>query len=159
MSPTAADTAVRASTHVDASPERAFELFTAEIGRWWSPDHHILAAELAEMVFEPRVGGHIYDRGIDGSECRWARVLAYEPPHRVAFSWDITTSWQIETDPSRASEVDVTFTPDGAGGTLVELEHRHLDRHGDGWEAVREAVGSDGGWPSGLRRLAEHLAA
>src|SRR6185437_11702028 len=112
---------------VDAPVERAFSVFTDDIGTWWSPDHHILRAELAEMVFEPRVGGHIYDRGVDGSECRWARVLAYKPPTRVVFSWDINLEWQLESDPARKSEVEVRFEPEGSGQTRVTLEHRNLD--------------------------------
>ena len=86
----ATDTSVRASVEVAAPIERAFEVFTKDIGSWWDPTHHILEAELAEMVFEPRVGGHLYDRGVDGSECRWARVLAYEPPTRLVISWDVS---------------------------------------------------------------------
>lgn len=106
------------------------------------------------MVFEPRVGGHIIDRGTDGSECRWARVLAYDPPSRVSFSWDINLRWQLETDPAKTSEIEVTFTEDGPRRTRVVLTHRHLDRHGEGWEAMRDAVGS--GWT--LDRFAEVAA-
>ena len=80
MSTQATDTSVRSSIVVEAPHERAFSVFTDDIGSWWAPDHHILEAELAEMVFEPREGGHVYDRGVDGSECRWARVLVFEPP-------------------------------------------------------------------------------
>lgn len=145
------DTSVRTQITVDAPLERAFKVFTEEIGSWWNPDHHILQAELQDMVFEPFVGGNVYDRGVDGSECRWARVLAYDPPHRVVLSWDITTSWQVETDHNKTSEVEVRFTSDGPERTLVELEHRNLDRHGEGWEAMRDAVGS--GWS--LERFAE----
>jgi uncharacterized protein YndB with AHSA1/START domain len=137
-------TSVTTEIDVDAPVERAFHVFTDHIGSWWNPDHHLLDAELAEMIFEPRVGGHIIDRGTDGSECRWARVLAYDPPRRVCFSWDINLRWQLETDPDKASEVDVTFTPDGDLRTHVVLIHRHLDRHGDGWEGMRDAVSS--GW-------------
>jgi uncharacterized protein YndB with AHSA1/START domain len=147
------DTAVRTSITVKAPIERAFSIFTDGIGTWWSPDHHILRGELAEMVFEPRVGGHVYDRGVDGSECHWARVLVYDPPHRVVFSWDITLEWQIETDHDKTSEVEVRFTALGPDRTLVELEHRHIDRHGDGWEQMRDAVGSPNGWS--LRRFGE----
>ncbi len=148
------ETSVSVQADIDAPIEHAFRVFTAGIGSWWNPGHHILRAELAEMVFEPRVGGHIIDRGTDGSECRWSRVLAYDPPHRVCFSWDISLRWELETDPARASEIDVTFTADGPDRTRVVLTHRHLDRHGDGWEAMRDAVGQ--GWS--LDRFAEVAA-
>ena len=151
---TTTDVAVRKAVTVDAPIQRAFELFTAGIGTWWPPDHHILPAELAEMVFEPRVGGHVYDRGVDGSECRWARVLAYEPPTRVAFSWDINPQWQLETDPDKTSEIEVRFHAEAPDRTRVELEHRHLSRHGDGWEAIRDAVASPDGWQRGLDAFA-----
>jgi uncharacterized protein YndB with AHSA1/START domain len=138
------ETSVTTSIDVQAPVERAFRVFTEGIGSWWNPDHHILQAELAEMVFEPRVGGHIIDRGTDGSECRWSRVLAYEPPRRVCFSWDISVRWEVESDPAKTSEIEVTFTPEGPDRTRVVLTHRHLDRHGDGWENMRDAVRS--GW-------------
>ena len=152
-----ADTAVRASIVVDAPQQLAFDVFTQDMGGWWPPDHHILEGELAEMVFERREGGRIYDVGVDGSECRWARVLVFEPPERVVISWDITTHWKLETDPARTSEVEVRFVAEGPERTRVELEHRHLDRHGEGWQNMRGAVGSPGGWQGGLQRVAEHL--
>jgi uncharacterized protein YndB with AHSA1/START domain len=159
MSTQAANTtAVRTSIVVDATPERAFTVFTAEMGTWWPPEHHLLEADLSETVFEPRVGGRIYDKGVDGSECIWARVLAYEPPDRVVFSWDIGLDWTIETDQARTSEVELRFVPDGPDRTRVELEHRHLERHGEGWEAMRDAVGSPDGWGVGMRRFAAYVA-
>jgi uncharacterized protein YndB with AHSA1/START domain len=148
------ETSVSTAVEVAAPIEHAFRVFTEGIGSWWDPNHHILEAELEEMVFEPRVGGHIIDRGTDGSECRWARVLAYDPPNRVCFSWDINVRWEIETDPAKTSEVEVTFTADGPDRTQVVLTHRHLDRHGDGWEAMRDGVRS--GWS--LARYAEVAA-
>jgi uncharacterized protein YndB with AHSA1/START domain len=159
MNVQAADTTVRASVEVQAPIDRAFEVFTEEIGSWWNPDHHILEGELAEMVFEPRVGGHVYDRATDGSECRWARVLAFEPPHRFVISWDINLQWKLETDPARTSEIEVRFTSQGEGRTLVELEHRNLDRHGEGWEGMRDAVGSPGGWQAGMQAFADAVNA
>jgi uncharacterized protein YndB with AHSA1/START domain len=146
MTTQVAGPAVRTSILVQAPIERAFTVFTDGIGTWWPPEHHILEGELAEMVFEPFVGGHVYDRATDGTECRWARVLAYEPPHRVLISWDINLNWQIETDPDKTSEVEVRFTAETPDRTLVELEHRNLDRHGEGWERMRDAVGSPNGW-------------
>jgi uncharacterized protein YndB with AHSA1/START domain len=109
------------------------------------------------MVVEPREGGRIYDRGVDGSECCWARVLAYDPPNRFVFSWDINLAWKLETDPARTSEVEVRFVPLDGDRTRVELEHRHLERHGDGWEQMRDAVGSPDGWAGGLRVYAAYL--
>ena len=158
MTTQAQATSVQSEIVVEAPLERAFAVFTEDIGSWWPPENHILDAELAEMVFEPRVGGHVYDRGVDGSECRWARVLAYEPPNRVVISWDITPQWQLETDSSRASEIEVRFVPEAPERTRVELEHRNLERHGEGWESLRDAVGSEGGWGSCLQSFAERMA-
>jgi uncharacterized protein YndB with AHSA1/START domain len=152
-----ASTPVRSSVVVDVPIDRAFAVFTADIGSWWPPEHHILEAELAEMVFEPRQGGHVYDRGTDGTECRWARVLAYEPPHRVVISWDINLQWRVETDPAKTSEVEVRFISESERQTRVELEHRNIHRHGDGWEQMHGAVGSPDGWGAGLQRFASRL--
>ena len=126
------DTSVRTQVVVDVAIERAFSVFTEEFDSIKPREHNLLAVEIAETVFEPREGGRIYDRGIDGSECQWARVLAYEPPHRVVISWDISPRWQIETDPERTSEVEVRFIAETPERTRVELEHRNLDRHGPG---------------------------
>jgi uncharacterized protein YndB with AHSA1/START domain len=157
MNTQAVQTTVSESIVVNVPIERAFSTFTDDIGSWWPPDHHILEAPLAGMVFEPRAGGHVYDRGTDGSECRWARVLAYEPPTRVVFTWDLDTQWKIETDPARTSEIEVRFVAEGPERTRVEVEHRHIDRHGEGWEAIRDAVASPGGWRRELEALADRL--
>jgi uncharacterized protein YndB with AHSA1/START domain len=151
-------TSVHHQIVVDVPVERAFSVFTKDFGRFKPREHNLLGADLAETVFELHEGGHVYDRGVDGSECRWARVLAYEPPHRVVISWDISPQWQIESDPEKTSEVEVRFTPEGADRTRVELEHRHLERHGDGWEGVREGVDSADGWPLYLQRYADVVA-
>jgi hypothetical protein len=157
MSTQAAETSVRHSIVVEAPIEIAFSVFTEGFDSFKPREHNMLEVEIAESVFEPRVGGHIYDRGVDGSECRWARVLAFEPPNRVVFSWDISPMWQIETDPSRTSEVEVRFIAETADRTRVELEHRKLDRHGEGWEGMREGVGGDQGWPLYLRGFSEQV--
>jgi uncharacterized protein YndB with AHSA1/START domain len=140
---------------VDAPAEHAFQVFTDGIGTWWDPRHHLLEGPIETMTFEPRVGGHIVDRYVDGRECRWGRVLAYDPPRRVVFSWDITLHWDVETDPDKASEIEVTFTAVNPERTHVVLLHRHLDRHGEGWQAMRDAVGQ--GWS--LTRFAEVASA
>jgi uncharacterized protein YndB with AHSA1/START domain len=157
MTTQAQETSVRTSIVVEAPIERAFAVFTEDFGRFKPPEHNILGVELAETVFESREGGHVYDRGVDGSECRWARVLAYERPDRVVISWDINPQWQIETDLEKTSEVEVRFIAEAPERTRVELEHRNLDRHGEGWEPERDAVGSEGGWPLYLQRFAALL--
>jgi uncharacterized protein YndB with AHSA1/START domain len=159
MSTQATDTATRHSVVVEAPIERAFSVFTDGFGSFKPREHNLLEVEIAETVFESHVGGNIYDRGVDGTECRWARVLAYEPPNRVVFSWDISPQWQIETDPDKTSEVEVRFVAEAPDRTRVELEHRNLDRHGDGWEQERDGVGGDQGWPLYLDRFAEQVNA
>jgi uncharacterized protein YndB with AHSA1/START domain len=149
------DTVARASVVVDAPIERAFDVFTNDFGSFKPREHNLLPSEIAETVFEPRVGGSVYDRGVDGSECHWARVLAYDRPHRVLLSWAISPHWQLERDPARQSEWEVRFTAETPNRTRVEIEHRHLDRHGEGWEGVREGVAGDQGWPLYLSRYAD----
>lgn len=149
---------VRQSIVVEAPVVRAFKVFTEQFGDFKPREHNLLAVPIAETVFETRVGGHIYDRGVDGSECRWARVLAFEPPHRVVLSWDISPQWRVESDSAKTSEWEVRFIPEGADRTRVELEHRHLDRHGLGWESERDGVAGDHGWPLYLRRFADLVA-
>jgi uncharacterized protein YndB with AHSA1/START domain len=145
---------VRRQIVVEAPLEQAFAAFTERFGDFKPPEHNLLGVPIAETVFEARVGGHIYDRGEDGTECRWARVLAYDPPERVVFSWDISPQWQLVTEPANASEVEVRFIPETPDRTRVELEHRHIDRHGPGWPAVSDGVGGDAGWPLYLTRYA-----
>jgi uncharacterized protein YndB with AHSA1/START domain len=147
-------TVVRRQVVVSAPQAEAFSAFVGRFGDFKPPEHNLLAAPITETVFEPRAGGAIYDRAADGSECRWARILAYEPPDRVVFSWDISPQWQIETNPDLTSEVEVRFVPEGQDRTRVELEHRHLDRHGPGWQSVADGVDSDQGWPLYLARYA-----
>jgi uncharacterized protein YndB with AHSA1/START domain len=143
---------IRHSVVVNAPLERAFRVFTERFGDFKPREHNLLGAPIAETVFEARVGGHIYDRGEDGTLCNWATIVAYEQPHRVVFTWNIGPTWQLESDPARCSEVEVRFVPESADRTRVELEHRHIDRHGEGWVSVASGVGGDGGWPLYLSR-------
>lgn len=150
-------TSIRTQIIVAAPIQRAFRVFTEQFDRIKPREHNMLGVDIAETVFEPRVGGHIYDRGVDGSQCRWARVLAYEPPNRIVISWDISPRWQIETDLEKTSEVEIRFISETPERTRVELEHRHLDRHGEGWEAERDGVAGEGGWPLYFSRFADLL--
>lgn len=148
------DTTVRHTVTVPVAPAEAFAMFTERLGDFKPPEHNMLSVPIAETVLEPRVGGAIIDRGTDGSECRWARILTFDRPDKLVFSWDIGPTWQIETDPDRVSEVELRFVADGTDSTRVELEHRHLDRHGPGWESVRDGVDNEQGWPLYLDRYA-----
>jgi uncharacterized protein YndB with AHSA1/START domain len=147
-------TTVRRQIVVNAPIAEAFKVFTERFGDFKPREHNLLRAAISETVFEPRVGGNIYDRGVDGRECRWARVLVFEPPDRVVFSWDISPQWQIESNPDLTSEVEVRFFAETSERTRVELEHRKLDRHGAGWESVRDGVDNEAGWPLYLQRYA-----
>ena len=151
-------TIVHRTITVDAPIERAFSVFTERFGDFKPPEHNMLGVPIAETVFERHVGGHIYDRGTDGTECRWARVLAFEPPNRVLVSWDISPYWQIESDLDHTSEVEIRFIAETPQRTRLELEHRNIDRHGPGWEGVRDGVADDAGWTLYLDRYAALLA-
>lgn len=146
---------IRKSVIVAAPVEKAFALFVGRFDAIKPREHNLLPVPIAETVFEPRVGGHIYDVGVDGSKCRWARVLAYEPPTRLVFSWDIGPTWRLEPDPLKTSEVEVRFIAESATQTRVELEHRYLERHGSAWQSVADGVEGEAGWPLYLHRYAE----
>jgi uncharacterized protein YndB with AHSA1/START domain len=154
MTQSATMTTVRRQIQVNAPITEAFTVFTERFGDFKPREHNLLHAPIAETVFEPRVGGNIYDRAVDGTECRWARILAFEPPDRVVFSWDISPRWQIETNLDLTSEVEVRFFAESPERTRVELEHRNLDRHSAGWESVRDGVDHEAGWPLYLQRYA-----
>jgi uncharacterized protein YndB with AHSA1/START domain len=156
--PEAQTTSIEVSIEVDAPPDEAFRIFTEDMASWWPPEHHLLSGTLDAMIVEPRAGGHIYDRNTDGDECHWGRVLAFDPPERFRFSWAINPQWQLETDMAKTSEVEVRFVAEGSQRTRVILEHRHLDRHGEGWEGMRQGVESPDGWKLGLERLRDRIS-
>jgi uncharacterized protein YndB with AHSA1/START domain len=150
--------AVRRGVTVKAPIERAFEAFTTSFDKWWPRGHHIGTADMAEAVLEPRADGRWYEKGVDGSECEWGRVLAWEPPHRLVLSWHIGGDWQYHPDPAQASEVEVRFTAEGPDATRVEIEHRLLERHGESGRSLHDSVGTDeGGW-GGLLQLFRGVA-
>jgi uncharacterized protein YndB with AHSA1/START domain len=150
--------AVRRDILVHVPQQRAFKVFTERFDAWWPRSHHIGAADMGEAVIEPRAGGRWYERGVDGSECDWGRVLDWDPPHRLALSWAITPQWAVEPDPERASEVHVSFEPEGDGATRVRIEHRHLERHGEGAAQMHDAVSREGGWGGLLDLFAGYAA-
>jgi uncharacterized protein YndB with AHSA1/START domain len=153
------DTTVTKSIVVHAPIERAFRVFTEDFDSWWPRSHHIGTAEMAKAIIEPRVDGRWHEEGVDGSECEWGRVLAWDPPNHVAMSWHLNGAFRYDPDPAKASRVDVYFTAEGDGATRVELTHSELDRHGDGWTALRDGVSGDGGWPELLKLYGARVGA
>jgi len=143
---------VQKSVTVKADLERAFKVFTAGFDTWWPRSHHIGTKPLQKAVIESRAGGRCYGREADGNECQWGTVTAWEPPNRFVIAWQIDLNWQFDADLSRASEVEVRFTAEAGGMTRVDLEHRHLERHGKGFEKMRVDVAGPGGW-SGLLQM------
>ena len=148
------EASVRKSITVKASAEHAFEVFTAGFDRWWPRSHHIGKSPMKRAIIEGHVGGRCYSEQADGTDCDWGAITAWEPPRRFVLAWKITPAWQFEPDPEKASEVEVLFTPLGDGSTRVDLEHRHFERGGAGWETMRTMVDSEGGWGTLLQMFA-----
>ena len=134
--------AIRKTVEVRAPIDRAFEVFATRMGEWWHKEHSI-ARETTQkdVVIEPRAGGRWYEVGADGSEHLWGRVLAYEPPRRLLLAWQLTREFQY--DPNFETTVEVRFA-ERDGMTIVEFEHRDLERMGT--DAVQLLEGMDGGW-------------
>jgi len=138
--------AVRRTLRLDVPIDFAFRTLTAKMASWWPATHHIAKTPFSEIVIEPRPGGRWFERDAAGAECEWGRVLEYEPPKRLVVAWHLQQDWNFDPDPARASEVIFDFIAVGPEETRLEFEHRHLERHGEGWEKLRAAVDSPGGW-------------
>jgi uncharacterized protein YndB with AHSA1/START domain len=145
-------------TTVAMPVEKAFAFFTGSFGAWWPTDYHIGRSDMADGVLEPHEGGRWYERGADGTECDWGRVLTWAPPHRLVVTWQINGQWQYDPDPAHASEIEVRFTPDGPGQTTVEIEHRYLDRLLAG-QVIHDTIGQGGGWTAILQTFAQAAGA
>lgn len=153
------DVPVRKTITVKASPERAFRVFAEEFDSWWPRSHHIGKAPMKRTMIQGIVGGRCYTEQTDGTECDWGTVLAWDPPHRLVLAWQIDGQWQYEPDLAKSSEVEVRFTPESNGSTRVDLEHRHLYRHGADGNAIRAAIDSPTGWAGLLQLFAEQMCA
>ena len=141
---------------VNAPLPVAFEVFVEQ--RWWPVDtHHLAEPPGSEVVLEPFPGGRWYERAADGTETDWGTVLAWQPPYRLLLTWQISPRWTYEEDPARASQVEVTFTPEGPDATRVDLRHRHLERYGPQTQRMRRILDGKGGEP--LNAYARHIAA
>lgn len=148
---------VRKTIVVKAGAEKSFVTFTSRIGRWWPRSKSIGSAPQADVVLEPGVGGRWYERGTDGSECEWGKVLQWQPPERLVLAWQINAQWKF--DPALVTEVEITFTSLVAGETRVEIEHRHLERLGGSAARVRKAFDSEAGWNGVLKAFGELVVA
>jgi len=145
---------VRKSIRVNATPARAFDVFTSGLGRWWPLNHGIGKQPRKGVVMEARLGGRWYELAEDGTETNVGKIILWEPPQRFVMTWDINSEWKPDTTVS--SEVEVKFIPDGADATRVELEHRKFERMGaEGGEKMRKDV--DGGWPGLLEVFKTHI--
>jgi uncharacterized protein YndB with AHSA1/START domain len=139
-------TAVRTSVEVPAPADRAFEVFTAGIDRWWTRSHHVQSGELDEIGIDPFPGGRLWERNDAGEVCAWGRVLVWDPPRRLVHTWQLQGDWKYDADPAKASEIEILFIAEAPNRTRVEVTHRHLERHGDGAESVRRGVSDPKGW-------------
>jgi uncharacterized protein YndB with AHSA1/START domain len=148
---------VRKSVLVSAPQAHAFAVFTEQHGTWWPlKTHHIGADPVQTAIIEPRAGGRWFERSRDGVECDWGRVLVWEPPHRIILSWDIGADWKY--DPKLGTEVEVRFLSQGPDTTLVELEHRRLERYGAQAETMQATFDSERGWGGILQGFAQAAA-
>ena len=149
--------AVRKTITVEATPERAFQVFTAEYDSWWPRSHHIGKSPMKRAIIEGRAGGRCYTEQQDGTDCDWGTVLVWDPPHRLVLAWQIDGKWQFEPDLTRSSEVEIRFTGEPGGRTRVDLEHRHLERHGADAAPIRTAIDGPGGWGALLQMYADRV--
>ena len=150
---------VRKTVTVQASADKAFRVFTEGFDGWWPRTHHIGKSPMTKGIIEGFAGGRCYSQQADGTDCDWGKVLVWEPPHRFVMAWQVTHAWGYEPDLAKASEVEVRFTPEADGSTRVDLEHRHFERHGEGWEIMRASIDSPGGWGTLLGLYAAKVAA
>lgn len=157
MTSAAAIPPITGTVTVPVPIKQAFDLFTRKISSWWPHQYHIGQAEVDEVILESRPGGRWYERGVDGSECDWGRVLVWEPPERVVFTWQINGGWQFDSDPGHASEIEARFRSDGPNQTVVEVEHRYFERL-IGGQNIRDAITGGGGWALLLDGFAKAVA-
>ena len=159
MTQEATDLTVRKTITVEAPPERAFAVFTGQIGSWWPLETKSIGIAKAQTAtMEQHTSGRWFERGIDGSECDWGRVVAYEPPDRVVLNWQISADWRY--DPQINTEVEVRFIAETEERTRVELEHRGLrEAYGEQAEQMQAIFDSPAGWADIIERYANEVAA
>lgn len=132
------------SVTVAAPAHCVFAVFTQQLTDWWPGFHKLIEGERTAVLIEPREGGRWYEKAADGREADWGRVLVWDPPNRIVLTWRIDGRWQPLADDEGASEIEVTFTAQGYGATVVELSHTALDRLGEYAEGMRAALDTPG---------------
>lgn len=150
------------SVRVKAPIERAFSVFVEQMETWWPATHHIGSTPFEAIFIEPRIGGRWYERNTKGDVCDWGTVLAWDPPHMVRLSWHVgpghdSPEWVADMDMARASEVEIRFTAETGGTTLVQLTHSKIERHGEGAEQLRELFDGPGAWSGILACFAKKI--
>jgi len=158
-----AEAVVRKSVRVNAPVEHAWSVFVEQMETWWPASHHIGKTPFETIYVEPRVGGRWFEKNAEGAECLWGTVLKWDPPQSVAFSWHLgpghdSPDWVFDPDMTKASEVEIRFTAQSSGATLVELTHSHLERHGEGYEQLRAMFDGPGAWSGILELYAQKIA-
>ena len=158
------DLRVFKSVQVKAPIARAFSVFVEQMETWWPATHHIGNTPFETIFVEPRVGGRWYERNVAGDQCDWGTVLKWDPPHCVCFSWHVgpghdSPDWKFNPDMDKASEVEIRFVAQGPNATLIELEHRKLERHGEGAEELRALFEGPGAWIAILESFAKRIEA
>lgn len=136
-------------------PSDAFALFTEGLASWWPAEYTWSQGTLVNLSIEPRRGGRCTEQGPYGFQCDWGRVLEWSPPQKLVLTWQIGLNRDPQPDPQQASTLEIVFQAASADTTRVALEHRDIDRHGDGANDYRIALASEYGWPYILHRYVE----
>ena len=135
---------LRITFEIACSPDHAFSTWTGRATSWWPPEHTVSHEPGAEIVFEPRAGGRIFERTRRGKEIAWGEIVEWDPPRRLRYLW------HIATDPANATDVEIVFRELPDSTTRVEIEHGGWDRLaeiGQPWRDANQA-GWDGVLPS-----------
>ncbi|WP_168203173.1 SRPBCC family protein [Marinobacter fonticola] len=149
------DNAIRHSVVVPLIQSDAFRLFTDGLASWWPAEYTWSQGTLVDLRIEPRKSGRCTEQGPYGFECDWGRVLEWSAPEKLVITWQIGLNREPQPDPEQASTVIIDFRPETSDTCSVTLEHRNIERHGQGADEYQAALSSDYGWPFILHRYVE----
>lgn len=146
------------SKKVDIPPEEAFRLFVDQFADWYPRAYTWAGEKLATIEIGSHEGARCFERGPHHFEVDWGRVLAYQPPEQLVFTWQISYNREPIPDPAQAGEVEVRFIAlDEHQSTKVKLEHRKFEQHGEDGAQYRGALASAKGWPFILNQFKEFV--